>query len=383
MIQKYSETDFSPSFPRKAWERDEEIKFHIGKKMTPDKHKFSDIIADPHIRERWEKVRKYFFLRESTYDMTNRCNIRCDGCYYFEGNKQFAKENRDQEAWKNLMREEKKRGITYVVLAGAEPSLVTELCQACYNELPLGCIASNGVKYISDTVGYKIHISVWGDDNTSLRIRNAKDMLIKQIDNYKNDPRAVFVYTFTKENIDEAVKVTEILAKNKCKITFNVFSAPVGYSGCLRHTSESLTKTRQTMLKLLSAYPDHVLFSAYNAVAHTHQYGLHQLYSCSYPRMNPSKDIGLGRSFRQYRADLTWDRSVACCVPDTDCADCRHYAAGSAVVTARLYRHAEQPDTFKAWLDYVDTYLSVWVMGYEKGGNLCENEVAPPENSHI
>ena len=43
--------------------------------------KFSDILADPLIRERWQKVRKWFFLRESTYDMTNRCNIRCDGCY--------------------------------------------------------------------------------------------------------------------------------------------------------------------------------------------------------------------------------------------------------------------------------------------------------------
>lgn len=56
--------------------------------------KFSDILADPRISERWQKVKKWFFLRESTYDMTNRCNIRCDGCYYYEGDKQFARENR-------------------------------------------------------------------------------------------------------------------------------------------------------------------------------------------------------------------------------------------------------------------------------------------------
>ena len=75
-------------------------------------------------KARWEKVRKYFFLRESTYDMSNRCNLRCDGCYYYEGEKQFARENGDPEAWRTLMRAEKARGITYVVLAGAEPSLV-------------------------------------------------------------------------------------------------------------------------------------------------------------------------------------------------------------------------------------------------------------------
>ena len=75
------------------------------------KWKFSDLLADAEIRERWEKVRRYFFLRESTYDMTNRCNIRCEGCYYYEGEKQFARENGDPELWRRLMRDEKGRGI--------------------------------------------------------------------------------------------------------------------------------------------------------------------------------------------------------------------------------------------------------------------------------
>lgn len=343
--------------------------------------KFSDIIADPAIRDRWEKVRRYFFLRESTYDMTNRCNIRCEGCYYYKGEKQFAAENRDPDEWRKLMQKEKARGITYVVLAGAEPSLVPELCEVCFQEMPLGSIASNGLKFIPESIDYKIHISVWGDDETSLRIRKAKNMLKRQINNYKGDQRAVFVYTFTRDNLEQVFTVAEILARHECKLTFNVFSAPVGYSGALRHTPESLDRTRDIMVDLLARYPDKVLFSHYNAVAHTHRSGLHDLYSCSYPRMNPSTDIGLGRSFRQYRSDLTWDRSVACCVPDTDCPDCRHYAAGSAVVTARLYRHATDPETFKSWLDYVDTYLAVWVMGYEKGENLCMHRVEPPEHA--
>jgi hypothetical protein len=133
------------------------------------------------------------------------------------------------------------------------------------------------------------------------------------------------------------------------------------------------------MIALLNRYPQNIIFSVYNAVAHTHKKGLHDLYSCSYPRQNPSQDIGLGRSFRQYRTDLNWDRSVACCVPDTDCDDCRHYAAGSAVVTARLYRHVNNLASFKSWLDYVDTYLAVWVMGYEKGENLCAEPIKPPQ----
>lgn len=341
-------------------------------------YKFTDLIADPFIHDRWEKVRQYFFLRESTYDMTNRCNIRCDGCYYYEGDKQFAHENKSIEDWRTLMKEEKSRGITYVVLAGAEPSLVPELNAVCFEEIPLGCIATNGLIKIDPSIGFKIHISVWGNDETSLGIRRAGNMLLKQIENYKDDPRVVFVYTFTRNNIPEVNGVAEKLAKNNCMITFNVFSSPVGYQGELRHTNESLELTRKTMLDLMSRYPENVLFSPYNVMAHTHTYGLHDLYGCSYPRRNPSTAIGLGRSFRQYRTDLTWNREAACCVPDTDCADCRHYAAGSAVVTARLHRHADDPDAFRSWLDYVNTYLAVWVMGYEKGANLMDHLIAPP-----
>ena len=341
-------------------------------------YKFSDIIAEPQIRERFEKVRKYFFLRESTYDMSNRCNIRCEGCYYFTGEKQFAEENRDPEAWRQLLAAEKERGITFVVLAGAEPALNPELCRACHQVIPLGAIASNGLKVIPRDIDYRIHISAWGNDATSKAIRKAPDMLVRQIENYKDDPRAVWVYTFSPLNIAEAREVTQILADNGQQITFNMFSAPVGYTGELRHNADTLARTRDMMDALLTDFPETVLFSRYNIVAHTHEKGLHDLFSCSYPRMNPSTAIGLGRSFRQYRTNLEWDRAAACCVPDTDCDDCRHYAAGSAVVTARMYRHAIDPTTFAAWLDYVDTYLAVWVSGYEKGENLCDSFVEPP-----
>ncbi len=341
-------------------------------------YRFADIIAEPAIRDRWEKVRRYFFLRESTYDTTNRCNIRCEGCYYYTGEKQFAEENLDEAAWSRLMQAEKERGITFAVLAGAEPSLVPQLCRICSEHISHGAIASNGLKAIPRDIDYRIHISVWGNDQTSRKTRGAGEMLARQMANYRDDPRAVFVYTFTPENIDEAREVTGMLADNGQQVTFNMFSAPVGYDGPLRHSPRTLARTGEMMAELLAAYPQVVLFSPYNIVAHTHEQGLHALFSCPYPRMNPSTAIGLGRTFRQYRTDLQWDRQAACCVPDTDCADCRHYAAGSAVVTARMYRHATDPLTFSAWLDYVDTYLAVWVLGYEKGANLCARPIAPP-----
>jgi MoaA/NifB/PqqE/SkfB family radical SAM enzyme len=337
---------------------------------------FAEILKHPNIAARFQQVRRYFFLRESTYDMTSRCNVRCDGCYYYEGDKQNAIDSVDATAWRDLFRAEKARGITFVVLAGAEPALVPELLEACYAEIPLGAVASNGLVRIPESVGYRIHVSVWGNDATSERVRKAKRMLERQMEIYAGDPRAVFVYTFTRENIAESRAVIETLANHGCKITFNMFSATVGYQGPLTHTPTSLGETRRAMLRLLGEFPEQVLFSPYSAAAHTDVRSLHNLYSCPYPRQNQGQ-FGLGRTFRQYHSDLTWVREASCCVPDTDCADCRHYAAGSAIVTARMNRHIGSADQFRSWLDYVDTYLAVWVQGYAKSPNLCAVPVSP------
>ena len=61
---------------------------------------FKEILARPELGARFEKVREYFFLRESTYDMTRRCNLRCEGCYYYEGDKQNAVDETDPARWR-------------------------------------------------------------------------------------------------------------------------------------------------------------------------------------------------------------------------------------------------------------------------------------------
>lgn len=332
--------------------------------------KFKEILADPQIAARFEKVRRYFFLRESTYDITKRCNLRCEGCYYYEGDKHLPDEEPRLERWRALAEAERARGITFVVLAGAEPSLEPGRCAVFSSVIRHGAIATNGIKRIPDEVGYRIHVSTWGDAESSKRIRGVGDILRRQIDNYARDPRAVFIYTFTSENIDEAEEVVGELARAGARVSFNQFSAPEGYDGPLRLSADHRGQMAAVMARLLRRHPGCVLYSDYNIEVHSGAASLHERFKCPYPRRNPDQGLGLGRTFRQYRVNLEWDRHAACCVPDTDCADCRHYAAGSAIVTARMNRHVADRQTFRKWLDYVDTYLAVWVQGYDKSENL-------------
>jgi len=338
---------------------------------------FKEMIAVPGVGERWEKVKTYFFLRESTYDMTNRCNLACEGCYYFEGEKFKAKDETDPERWRALFRSEKERGITFVVLAGAEPSLVPDLCRIGHQEIPLGAIATNGLEPFPGDIGYRIHVSVWGDDEWSKQHRG-RPCLDRQIEVFARDPRAVFIYTFCGGNVDQAPGVVDRIVKAGGRVSFNQFSAPVGYAGPLRLDPVSRKRMARAIASLGREHGDRILYAPYNAEVHAGDRSLHQRFGCPYPRRNPSTAVGLGRSFRQYRSDLTWDRAAACCVPDTDCDDCRHYAAGSAVVTTRLSQHVGSIEAFTNWLDYVDTYLSVWVAGYERGRPLVPWEGTRP-----
>ena len=326
--------------------------------------KFKDMIRVPEVGERWKKVSGYFFLRESTYDMTNRCNLMCEGCYYYEGDKFRTQDETDPEKWRALMQSEKERGITFVVLAGAEPSLVPDLCRVCHEVIPIGAIASNGLEPFPEEIEYRIHISVWGNDEWNIRFRG-KECLDRQIGIFARDPRAVFIYTFCKGNIEMAGSVIDRIVKAGGRVSFNQFSSPVGYDGPLRLDAGDRALMAGEIKRLALEYPGNVIYSPYNAAVHSAEAGLHEQFHCPYPRCNDITTVGLGRSFRQYRSNLSWDRSVACCVPDTDCADCRHYAAGSAVVTTRMNQHVDSIEDFKNWLDYVDTYLAVWIQGYE------------------
>ena len=45
---------------------------------------FTEYLQIPELAQRYRKVKQYFFLK-SAYDVTSVCQLRCDGCYYFQG----------------------------------------------------------------------------------------------------------------------------------------------------------------------------------------------------------------------------------------------------------------------------------------------------------
>src|SRR5262249_10888422 len=146
--------------------------------------------------------------------------------------------------------------INYVNLAGAEPALAPKVLAACYEVIPLGNIFSNGLRKIDPDLRYRIHLSVWGDGTGDPKYRKYANgkmgpyCLPIQLENYKNDDRVVFVYTFNNENIDQVDEVLERVADAGHQITFSVFSLPEASSSTLQ-LRDTLQKTREKMLEAM------------------------------------------------------------------------------------------------------------------------------------
>jgi hypothetical protein len=81
------------------------------------------------------------------------------------------------------------------------------------------------------------------------------------------------------------------------------------------------------MFAAMDRYPDTTIFSQSNAIVHTGPEVYFRNGSCPHFAANvTSRTFGLGSTFRSYRVDLTHRLETDCCVPDTDCKDCRHHA---------------------------------------------------------
>jgi MoaA/NifB/PqqE/SkfB family radical SAM enzyme len=340
--------------------------------FTPERRPagFSEYLENPKIAARYRRLKRYFKIKESAYDVTSQCQLRCEGCYYFQGDKYQVDDEKAADRWKAFMEEEKARGINYVNLAGAEPAIVPGILRACYEIMPLGNIFTNGLRRIERDIQYRIHISVWGDSVGDRKYRGVY-CLPKQLRNYRDDDRVIFVFTFNRHNIDEFDEVIDAIADAGHQITFNVYSDPVGHDSDLKVDECARKAIYEKMIWAMETYDGAVVYSYYNAEVHTASQSLDRQFGCPYPRASAKRGghMGIGQTFRTYRADLSWEENTNCCVPDTDCADCRHYAAGSAIVSSRMNLHVDSEEKFRGWLDYVDTYLAVWIYGYEKGEN--------------
>ena len=81
--------------------------------------------ASPDLRPRYETAKEIVraFRRPAFYEVATRCNLFCEGCYYFADDFAPRPEERNLDAWRAFFAAEAARGVTMAYFVGAEPAL--------------------------------------------------------------------------------------------------------------------------------------------------------------------------------------------------------------------------------------------------------------------
>ena len=338
------------------------------------------------IREKWQKIRSHNFpIRISGYDITNRCNLRCEGCFFFEGElSSHYSSDRAVDEYRIFFAAEKARGITYPHFAGAEPALVPERLAVAAEFWRHGLIYSNGTIKLDSALPFMIHISVWGGAKTDQRLRGGK-VLERAIRNYRGDRRAIFLYTINPQNIADIPEVVEKMRDNGLRISFNHFSAPRQYKtkirdgaatearGTFRLSSgdsnlvfsrNDLLKTRDVVGRMIADFPQSVVYSPhYNDFVN----GAEPIFDLD-PKTGKATNCAiLGMPHhRQHHTDFSYSDDE-CCIANVDCGECRHYVSVYTLMMSRMREAMKDSAAFEAWLDVYYTWCRLHFVDWDAG----------------
>lgn len=339
----------------------------------------------------WRILREEILpLRPSQYDITSTCNLACEGCLFFSGQDHLDHADlSDLHTIDAFFAAEAARGVRYGYFGGAEPALAEGKLIAASRHIPYGVVFTNGTRAISREIPYRIHVSVWGSPARSRNLRGA-DLLQKQLANYSGDKRAVFVFTITRQNIDDMAPFAGFCAEHGLKLSFNHFSPTLKYMDFTQgkigpdkyhHLTKDdehevllravdLERSGHIIDTLLDKYTESIIYNkTFNHLIHAPA-GL-------YPDIDPAtgiaRDCGvlINNSLRHFNTDLF--RSTAkCCSPNIECSSCRLYAQSFATLLARStheMRHADGKerliDLWRLWcaLFINDERVSLWHAG--------------------
>lgn len=324
-------------------------------------------LEDPLLQFMYSEVRKAGAIKSISLDLTSKCNLRCEGCYYFsDGMNTIVKEGSEAD-FDNLILNEKKRGTNFVTVVGGEPSLKIERLIKLSNNFKISVATNGQIKIPAQNLeDISIGVAVWGNQATDLRLRGNYqiDVFNNALKNFKNDPRAFFYYTVQPDKYDEIEEVTKLCIENGNRVLFNFFSEDNRNKTLYNDSVNNFEKVNQEIVKLIEKYPEQILLSSYvsqvvtSGTLYEEKWG-HDV--C--PNFSIDNELNFTRMkngnpysphFKSYNADFKSTRK--CCTRlDDSCNNCYDVWQHFAWIIINLKKHLGSYEEFTNWLS--TTYL--------------------------
>jgi hypothetical protein len=321
-------------------------------------------LLDDQWYERYTKISK-LNIRSSIYDVTNRCNLRCKGCFFFSSDEhKAAKEQMDLSEWEAFIDREKERGVNLAILIGGEPTLCLDRVEAFYKRLPSFCATNGLIKVPRDRFpDMMIGISLWGDENDE-KVLRGKDAFSISSKNYAGDPYTYYLYTITPKQIGKTGRIIRKIRDVGLKVHMQLLSNDEGVDGFTWQPQE-LEAIRAEMDAMLDEYPDTVISSKYYHEIITtgrmlgRPFGWMECPSVTAPLDRRDPTPRRLANFIRWASDLkTMHR---CCTSETrDCTTCKDGAAHMSWVMVNKRDHMRSTKDLQNWIEVYEMFAKLY-----------------------
>ncbi len=321
-------------------------------------------LLDAEWYERYKRISK-LNIRSSIYDVTNRCNLRCKGCFFFSsGEDKAAPEEMDIEQWKAFIDREKERGVNLAILIGGEPTLCMDRVEAFYKRLPTFCATNGLIKVPRDRFpDMMVGISLWGDELDE-KVLRGKDTFSISSRNYEGDPHAYYLYTITPKQIGKSERIIRKIRDAGLKVHMQLLSNDEGVDG-FTWQPEELQAIRDEMDDMLDRYPDTVISSKYYHELITtgrmldRPFGWNECPSVTEPLDTRDPKPKRLIHFIRWASDLqTMHR---CCTSETrDCSTCKDGAAHMSWVMVNKRAHIRTTRDLQNWIEVYEMFAKLY-----------------------
>ena len=328
--------------------------------------------GDKDLAVRYKKVREFSkTIRSSEYHLTNACNIRCKGCWFYENEfEKRSSENKSLEKLNDFILSERSRGVNAALLIGGEPTLFINRIEKYVENFPYVSISTNGLNRVPSQgmENVQIFVSLFGGGPLDDALRAIKPsgkkfsgLFEKSLENYKNDPRVTFVYAITESGIDYIDETVRRIEENGNKVSFNFYSEYNSENPVFIKESEKLLGKA---LEVQSKYQSTVLSTPYyiNAMitgrSHWGRFSYESCPSISIDHPDHAERLKNGNRslplFNTYAPDL---KTLNFCCTSGNCSGCRD---SQAVLSWLLISSEKFMDTKQHVKDWVELSESYW-----------------------
>jgi hypothetical protein len=304
-------------------------------------------------------------IRSSIYDVTNRCNLRCKGCFFFSsGEHQAAPEEMDIKKWEDFIDREKERGVNLAILIGGEPTLCMDRVEAFYKRLPTYCATNGLIKVPRDKFpDMMVGISLWGGGEDE-KILRGRDTFAISSKNYEGDAYTYYLYTITPRQVGKIEPVIKRIADVGLKVHLQLLSNDEGVDGFSWREGE-LKDLRFEMDEMIDHYPQTVISCKYYHEIITtgkmmgRSFGWNEC-----PSVTESLDNRTSRPrrlihFSRWASDL---KTVhRCCTSATrDCSTCKDGAAHMSWVMVNKREHLRSTKDLQNWIEVYEMFAKLY-----------------------